>query len=171
MIGRPTERHVSGPSKSSRRRPGGPNQRRLRLGEELRHALARILARARLDDPALADTSHTVTEVRLSPDLKAATVFVVPLGGGGDATQAQESLAALNRAAGFFRGQLAQEVTLRHCPRLAFAADRSFDQASHVQEILNRPHVRQDLSPAPDDGADDGVDEGADEGEPRDEEA
>jgi len=129
--------------------------------------LASILARARLDDPALADTSHTVTEVRLSPDLKAATVFVVPLGGGGDANRAQESLAALNRAAGFFRGQLAQEVTLRHCPRLAFVADRSFDQASHVQAILNRPHVRQDLRPAPDGGAD----EGADEGEPRDEEA
>lgn len=149
MIGRPTERHVSGPSKSTRRRSGGPNQRRLRLGEELRHALARILARARLDDPALADISHTVTEVRLSPDLKAATVYVVPLGGGGDANKAQGALAALNRSAGFFRGQLAQEVTLRHCPRLAFAADRSFDQASRVQAILDRPHVRQDLRPAP----------------------
>jgi ribosome-binding factor A len=135
----------------------------LRLGEELRHALARILSRARLDDPALAGTNHTVTEVRLSPDLKAATVFVVPLGGGVDANQAKDVLAALNRAAGFFRGQLAQEVTLRHCPRLAFTADRSFDQASHVQAILNRPHVSQDLGPAPDDGAE--------EGGPRDEEA
>jgi ribosome-binding factor A len=163
MTGRPAERHVSGSSKSSQHRSGGPEQRRLRLGEELRHALARILARARLDDPALADTSHTVTEVRLSPDLKAATVFVVPLGGVGDEGRAHEALAALNRAAGYFRGQLAQEVTLRHCPRLAFAADRSFDQASRVQAILNRPHVRQDLRPGPD--------AAAEKGAPRDEEA
>ena len=114
----------------------------MRVGEELRHALARILARARLDDPALAGRSFTVTEVRLSPDLKAATAFVVPLGGG-DLTG---PVAALNRAAGFFRGQVAREVTLRHCPRIAFAADHSFDRAGRIQAILERPHVRRDLT-------------------------
>ena len=140
---------MSGQTKPSRRRAGGPSQRQLRVGEELRHALARILARARLDDPALADTSLTVTEVRLSPDFKAATVFVVPLGGG-----STDSIAALNRAAGYFRGRLAREVTLRHCPRLAFAADRSFDHVDRVQAILDRPHVRQDLEPGAEDGGD-----------------
>ncbi len=132
----------------------------MRVGEELRHALARILARARLDDPALADSSFTVTEVRLSPDLKVATAFVVPLGGGDLAG----SVAALNRAAGFFRGQLARAVTLRHCPRIAFAADRSFDQAGQIQAIFARPHVRQDLEVGADDGDDDGRDDGRDDG-------
>jgi len=114
--------------------------------------LAGILGRARLDDPALADTSFTVTEVRLSPDLKAATAFVVPLGGGDLAG----SVAALNRAAGFFRGQLAREVNLRHCPRLIFAADHSFDRAGQIQTILERPHVRQDLEPVSSDEEGDG---------------
>lgn len=124
----------------------------MRVGEELRHVLAGILGRARLDDPALADNSFTVTEVRLSPDLKAATAFVVPLGGGDLA----DSVAALNRAAGFFRGQLAREVNLRHCPRIIFAADHSFDRAGQIQTILERPHVRQDLGPASGDEGGDG---------------
>jgi ribosome-binding factor A len=113
----------------------------LRVGEELRHALARILGRAAFDDPALAATSFTVTEVRMSADLQEATAFVVPLGGGG----LDDSVAALNRAAGFIRGQVAREVVLRHCPRLAFAADRSFDNARRVQAVFERPHVRRDL--------------------------
>ena len=142
-----TRRGTVGPN------PSGPSQRQLRLGEELRHALARILGRASLDDPALADINFTVTEVRLSPDLKAATAFVVPLGGGGDMAG---SVAALNRAAGYFRGQLAREVTMRHCPRIAFAADRSFDNAGRIQTILERPHVRQDLRPASADEGGDG---------------
>jgi ribosome-binding factor A len=124
----------------------------LRVGEELRHALARILGRAGFGDPALADISFTVTEVRLSPDLKAATAFVVPLGGG----DLSGSVAALNRAARYFRGQLAREMTLRHCPRIAFAADHSFDHAGRVQTILDRPRVRQDLAPISGDEGDDG---------------
>jgi len=117
----------------------------LRVGEELRHALAGILNRASLDDPALADISFTVTEVRPSPDLKMATAFIVPLGGSDNAV---DSVAALNRAAGYFRGQLAREVALRHCPRIVFAADHSFDNAGQIQAILERPHVRQDLGSA-----------------------
>lgn len=122
----------------------------MRVGEELRHALARILGRARLDDPALAEGSFTVTEVRLSSDLKAATAYVVPLGGGDLAG----SVAALNRAAGYFRGQLAREVNLRHCPHIAFAADHSFDEAGQIQAILERPRVRQDLKADGDEGED-----------------
>ncbi len=118
-----------------------PSQRQLRVGEELRHALAHILERGELRDPALAGMTVTVTEVRVSPDLKNATAFVVPLGGAG----LDAAVAALNHAAGFLRGQLAGQLELRHLPRIAFAADDSFDQAGRVREILDRPRVRRDL--------------------------
>ena len=107
----------------------------------MRHVLARLLARGDLRDPALADRTLTVTEVRVSPDLKNATAFVVPLGGGGMA----DAIGALNRAAGFLRGQLGREMTLRYVPRLNFVADRSFDEAGRVEAILARPQVRRDL--------------------------
>ena len=115
--------------------------------------MSRILARGELRDPALADLNLTVTEVRLSPDLKNATVFVVPLGGGNlDAV-----VDALNHAGGFFRRRLAQEMTLRHAPRVTFAADRSFDEARRVDEILERPRVQRDLAAQakPDEAEDD----------------
>ncbi len=129
----------------SAHRGKAPSHRQLRVGEELRHALSRILARGELRDPSLADLNLTVTEVRLSPDLKNATAFVVPLGGGG----LEAAVAALNRAGGFFRSRLAQEVALRHAPRVAFAPDRSFDEARKVDEILERPRVRRDLAAEP----------------------
>ena len=112
--------------------------------------LARILTRGELRDPALAKANLTVTEVRISPDLKNATAFVVPLGGVG----MESAVAALNRATGFLRGQLGRKMTLRHVPQLSFEPDRTFDQASRVQEILSRPSVRRDLddSPERDDG-------------------
>lgn len=126
------------------------SQRQLRVGEELRHVLARILARGELRDPALADQTLTVTEVRVSPDLKNATAFVVPLGGRG----LEDSVAALNKAANFLRGQVGREMTLRYVPRLEFLADRSFDEASRVESILSRPSVRRDLTePEDQDGA------------------
>jgi len=123
------------------------SQRQLRVGEELRHVLARILARGELRDPALTNQTLTVTEVRVSPDLKNATAFVVPLGGRG----LEDSIAALNKAANFLRGQVGREMTLRHVPRLEFLADRSFDEASRVERILSRPSVRRDLSEPPED--------------------
>ena len=135
--------------KSKEVRASGPSQRQLRVGEELRHALANILGRSSLDDPALADISFTVTEVRLSPDLKVATAYVVPLGVDlEDGDKMADSVAALNRATGYFRGQLARTVVMRHCPRIVFTADGSFDYAGRVQTILERPHVRQDLKRA-----------------------
>ena len=138
---------------SKRQSTRAPSQRQLRVGEELRHALALILARGELRDPALAGVTLTVTEVRVSPDLKNATAFVVPLGGDG----LEAAVGALNHAAGFLRTQLAGEVKLRHLPRIAFAADRSFDEAGRVREILDRPRVRRDLH----EGVEDGGDEGA----------
>lgn len=142
-------------ARTHRRHRTAASQRQLRVGEELRHALARILGRGELRDPALVDLSLTVTEVRVSPDLKNATAFIVPLGGGG----LDAAVAALNHAAGYFRGQLGREVELRYVPRLTFAADRSFDEAGRIEEILKRPRVRRDLDgAAPGAGQGDGDD-------------
>lgn len=113
----------------------------MRVAEELRHVLAQVLARGELDDPALAGASITVTEVQVSPDLKNATAFVTPLGG----AHLDETVQALNRAAGYFRGQIGQDVKLRHTPRLDFKADHSFEQAKRVHELLARPRVRRDV--------------------------
>ncbi len=129
-------------TKTASRRAAGPSQRQLRVGEELRHGLARVLARGGFRDPALSGLNVTVTEVRMSPDLKNATAFVVPLGGAG----LEEAVAAFNRAAGLFRTQVAREVRLRHAPRISFEADRSFDYAHKMSEILARPRVRRDVS-------------------------
>ncbi len=141
----------------STRRDKAPSQRQLRVGEELRHALSRILSRGELRDPALTGLNLTVTEVRASPDLKNATAYVVPLGGGG----LEAAVEALNRAAGFFRTRIAREVALRHAPRISFAPDRSFDEAHRVHEILERPRVRRDLVGSGDDGQSDAGQNGA----------
>jgi len=111
----------------------------------MRHALARTFLQASFNDPVLQDATVTVTEVRVSPDLKNATAFVVPLGG----ADTSEVVAALNKAAGFFRGCLGHEVNLRYTPRVTFAADRSFDQADHIESILRRPRVQRDLEEGP----------------------
>jgi len=128
-----------------------PSQRQLRVGEELRHALARILQRGELRDPALQE-AITVTEVRVSPDLKNATAYVMPLGG----RHRAEVVAALTRSAGFLRGQIAREVPLRYTPVLSFALDTSFDHASRINELLHRPEVERDLAPEADESEDDG---------------
>jgi ribosome-binding factor A len=130
-----------------------PSQRQLRVGEELRHALSLILQRGELRDPALAAVTITVTEVRMSPDLKNATAFVMPLGG----RNAVEVLEALTRSAGYLRGQLARAVPLRFSPLLGFALDTSFDHASRINELLHRPEVERDLGRAADEEEDDGA--------------
>lgn len=117
------------------------SQRQLRVGEELRHVLASLLARGELRDPHLTDVSLTVTEVRVSPDLKSATAFVVPLGGG----EQEAVIGALNHAAGFLRSQLGHEIQLRYTPRLSFQADTSFDEAARINALLHHPRVMQDV--------------------------
>ncbi len=118
-----------------------PSQRQLRVGEELRHALSDLLRRGDFHDPELADLNVTVTEVRISPDLRNATAFVTPLGGGAMG----EALAALRRAAPFLRGQIARAINLRYAPTLSFEADTSFDYASRIDSILHSPAVARDL--------------------------
>ncbi len=135
----------------SRRRP--PSQRQLRVGEELRHALASIFAHGDLRDPAIAARPVTVTEVRASPDLKNATVFVSALGGGDDA----ELLAALNRARPYLRSRLGSLIHLRYTPNLSFERDTSFDEAERIASLLRRPDVAQDLVAHDEDGEPDGT--------------
>ena len=120
-----------------RNRSKPPSKRQLRVGEELRHALSRVLARGELHDPVLHDVPITVSEIRISPDLKNATAFVVPLGGDATADEA-EVLAALKRAAPFLRTVMAREVDLRHVPRLTFEADDTFDEAQRISDLLRQ---------------------------------
>ena len=118
-----------------------PSQRQLRVAEEIRHVLAGIFARGEVRDPELADVLITVTEVRVSPDLKHATAFVTRLG----RSDVAEKLPALRRAAPFLRGQVAQALRLRVAPDLSFQADTSIDYAMHVDELLHAPEVARDL--------------------------
>jgi ribosome-binding factor A len=120
-----------------------PSQRQLRVGEEIRHALVRILGSGRLRDPEISEVSLTVTEVRVSPDLRAATAYVTPFGGGDTA----KIVSALQRAAGFLQRELSTEIELRVTPKLSFAADTSFQRADAIERILADPKVARDLSP------------------------
>lgn len=131
------------------RRSGAPSQRQLRVGEELRHALVRILARQDLRDPAMQGVLMTVTEVRISPDLRNATAYVLPFAG----SNGQQGVAALNRAAGFLRTLLAQEVRLRYAPTVNFVLDDSFAQAQRIDTLLHDPRVARDLAAGGLDGA------------------
>ncbi len=118
------------------------SQRQLRVGEELRHALAVIFERGHLRDPVLSGVSVTVTEVRISPDLRNATVFVMPLGG----DDLDGVVEALGRAGPFLRREIARSVKLRYMPRLSFQADVTFEQASLIDNLLNDPNVARDLA-------------------------
>jgi len=126
-----------------RQEGSGRSPRQLRVGEELRHALVRVLQRGHLHDPQLQDAQVTVTEVRVSPDLRNATAYVTRFGGGDTA----ELVSALNHAGGYFRTELAHEVNLRMAPTIRFAADTSFAQANRIEELLHDPRVARDLAP------------------------
>ncbi len=124
------------------------SQRQLRVGEEIRHALADVLMRGDLPWPAGFDLpSITVAEVQVSPDLKNATVFVMPLGG----VKLEETVRTLNNHVGFFRHMVAQKINLRYMPKLVFSPDRSFDYAKRISEILHDPKVAKDLDDDDDD--------------------
>ncbi len=131
--------------------PRAAGQRQLRVGEELRHALAQLLRPGELHDPALREANITVTEVRVSPDLKNATAFVMPLAG----ANADEIMAGLKRSAPFLKGRIARVVELRQVPNLVFAFDTAFDSAARIAALLHRPEVERDLQPQsePDDEA------------------
>jgi len=125
----------------------GPSQRQLRVGELIRHALAEMLSRGDIHDPTIEGHMITVPEVRMSPDLRLATVYVMPLGGKDE----QEVVAALERNKKFLRGEIAHRVNLKFAPEIRFRADERFGEAERIEKILRTPEVQRDLEPKPDD--------------------
>lgn len=113
----------------------------LRVGELVRHALAAVLARGEIDDPVLEGKTVTVPEVRMTPDLKLATAYIMPLGGEGAAEVAE----ALNRHHRFIRGRVAPELNLKFAPDLRFFVDTTFDEFQRIDTLLRSDRVQRDL--------------------------
>ncbi|MCK1416849.1 30S ribosome-binding factor RbfA [Bradyrhizobium sp. CW4] len=124
----------------------GGSQRQLRVGEQVRHAIAEILAQGSVHDADLEGHIITVPEVRMSPDLKLATVYVMPLGG----RDTEIVLAALKRNKKFLRGEVARRVNLKFAPDLRFRVDERFDEAERIEKLLRTPAVQKDLEQDPD---------------------
>jgi ribosome-binding factor A len=122
----------------------GPSQRQLRAGELVRHALAEVLARGEVHDPVIQGHMITVPEVRMTPDLRQATAYVMPLGGRDE----KEVLAALERNKRFLRGEVARRVNLKFAPEIRFRLDERFDEAERIEKLLRTPEVRRDLDKA-----------------------
>ena len=126
---------------SREKQSGAPTQRQLRVGEEIRHVLAGLFARTEFRDPELAGVAMTVTEVRISPDLRHATAFVTRLG----RSDIDAVLPALKRVAPFLRTQTAHALRLRSAPELHFQADTAIDYAMEIDQLLRSPTVRRDI--------------------------
>ncbi|MDG1708333.1 MAG: 30S ribosome-binding factor RbfA [Emcibacteraceae bacterium] len=129
-------------SKSRFNNNSGPTTRVLRVSENIRHALSTILSRGEIRDEDLSGSSITVTEVRCSPDLRNATIFVMPLGG----INEEGVVKALNAHSKYIRGQLSKMVSMKYLPVLKFTSDYSFNEADHIGELLSSAHVAQDLA-------------------------
>src|SRR6185436_19229134 len=119
----------------------GHSQRQLRVGEEIRHLLAELLERGNMRDPDLREASITVTSVDVSPDLRNATAFVMPLGG----KDSDRLLSALRRAAPWFRARVGEKAGLRSAPEIRFQLDTTFDEADKINALLRRPDVARDI--------------------------
>jgi ribosome-binding factor A len=132
-------------SSAKGRAPGpasGPSQRQLRAGELVRHSLVEIIREKEIIDPGLEGVSVTVTEVRMSPDLRHAICFVEPLGG----QSPDQVVDALNRHAKFLRGRLGRSIEMKFTPDLKFLHDESFNEAARMNRLFENPRVQQDLS-------------------------
>jgi len=134
------------PVHKARKPASGPTQRQLRAGELICHALVEILREEEIIDPGMEGVSVTVTEVRLSPDLRHAICFVEPLGGGAP----DQVVDALNRHTKFLRGRLGRQIDMKFTPDLKFLHDQSFNEAARMNRLFDDPKVRADLA-APDD--------------------
>lgn len=121
---------------------GEPSQRMLRVGELVRHAMSELLTRGSLNDPVLDTHVVTVPRVRMSPDLKLATIYVMPLGG----SDAAPVIEALERHRKMLRGEVARRINLKFAPDIRFRIDETFDNAARIDDLLNSPQVRRDLS-------------------------
>ena len=120
--------------------PSGPSQRQQRVAELVRHALAEVLQRGDISDPVLATHVVTVPEVRMSPDLKLATAYIMPLGGKDE----RPVLEALDRHKKVLRTEVARRVNLKFAPDLRFRRDESFDEAARIDALLRTEKVRRD---------------------------
>ena len=131
-------RHVQAPGK-------GNSQRQLRVGELVRHAVSEILSRGEVHDPVIETHLITVPEVRMSPDLRLATIYVMPLGG----TDEKDVLAALERNKRYLRGEIAHRVNLKFAPDVRFRIDERFEEAERIERLLRSPEVQRDLEKTP----------------------
>jgi ribosome-binding factor A len=120
----------------------GGSQRQLRVGELIRHDLADMLSRGAVHDPVVETHMITVPEVRMSADLRLATIYVMPLGG----RDGKEVLEALERNKRYMRGEIARRVNLKFAPEIRFRIDERFDEAERIDRLLRTPEVRRDLS-------------------------
>jgi ribosome-binding factor A len=123
-------------------RAPGPSQRQLRVGEAVRHALAELFARGEVRDSVLETHMISVGEVRMSPDLRLATIYVMPLGG----RDREAVLGALERHARYLRGAIARRVNLKFAPQIRFRIDERFDAAERIDALLRSPAVKRDLT-------------------------
>jgi ribosome-binding factor A len=125
----------------------GPSQRALRAGEVIRHAIADILSRGEVHDPVIEKHVITVPEVRMSPDLKLATIYVMPLGGRDEKAVVE----ALERNKRFLRGEIAHRVNMKFAPDIRFRIDERFDEAERIEKLLHTERVQRDLKGGDDD--------------------
>ena len=121
--------------------PKTPSQRALRVGELVRHRLAQLMVRGDIHDEILAGLVISISEVRMSPDLKLATAYIMPLGG----KDTDAAIAAFNRHKKFIRGDVAKHLNLKSAPEIRFMADDSFAEAERIERLLLSPAVRRDI--------------------------
>jgi ribosome-binding factor A len=124
-------------------RDSGPNasQRQLRVGELVRHAIAEMLTRGDVHDPVIEGHLITVPEVRMSADLRLATIYIMPLGG----RDADEVVAAFERHKKFLRAEIAHRINLKFAPDIRFRIDERFEEAERIDKLLRSPQVKRDL--------------------------
>lgn len=128
-------------------KPTGPSQRQLRVGELVRHALAQLFSRGEINDDLVSGSVITVPEVRMTPDLKLANCYIMPLGG----EKADEIAEALNRHKKFIRGHIAPAIDLKYAPEFRFFVDNTFDEFGRIDALLRSDRVKRDLEADGDD--------------------
>jgi ribosome-binding factor A len=121
--------------------PAGASQRQLRVGELVRHAIAEMLARGDVHDPVIEGHLITVPEVRMSPDLRLATIYVMPMGG----RDANAVVAAFDKHKKYLRAEIAHRINLKFAPDIRFRVDERFDEAERIDRLLRSPEVKRDL--------------------------
>lgn len=129
------------PRHQHRDHPAGASQRQLRVGELVRHAMADMLSRGEVHDPVLEGHLITIPEVRMTGDLRLATIYVMPLGG----RDAAKVVEALDRHKKFLRGEIAHRINLKFAPEIRFRVDERFDEAERIEKLLRTPAVQRDL--------------------------